>query len=103
MYTEIMPNVRTPKPAPSENSAPIHEASSREIGPIGDSSDSKIGRDGDTQPTEQPWPRIKKLAAHFVPIKEIGKLILKCAYIIMLIQSVDDWFSSPRKIQLNVF
>lgn len=57
-----MPNVSTPKPAPSENNAPIHEASSRDMGPIGESSESKIGKDGDTQPTEHPWPRMKKFA-----------------------------------------
>lgn len=61
-----MPNESTPTPAPSENSAPIQEASSREICPIGDSSDSRMGSDGDTQPTEQPWPTMKKLAGNSI-------------------------------------
>lgn len=66
MNTEIVPNDSTPTPAPSENSAPIQLASSREIGPIGDSADCRMGSDGDTQPTEQPWPMMKKLAAEFM-------------------------------------
>lgn len=72
IQTEIMPKVRTPKPAPSENNEPIQEASSREIGPIGESSDCRIGNDGDTQPTEQPWPIMKKLAANKIMFQTLN-------------------------------